>query len=491
MPWGHYYFAAIGVYLAEKVDDVFLKGAIIRTTFAFMGLIGLAIFLFTLKEFFPDRNNYQWFIAVFIFVELFSVSLFLHMREARYYSLVIFIVACFFYVFIRHFMFCKYSVMKYFLLMTLVLFVAYQINVVTFLSCCLTMCIYEAISRLMDISFLMRGKKWLFADLWKQVKPGIMNLLPVLICGILILPFVIYLETFSTAARAAEFYHYTFDTYIDHIKRIYYVFSTEEFLYLALVVKTIQVLVWMRKNSEQKGKRKKEANYFSMEKLSFFMTLFFICYCIMISRMPFPIVWTRYIIVLQPVMIMILLVDAITIFKYISNNVNIKSRSFYRYSFSILLILGFVINVQGKRITYIKDYVYQITHQQKGPLDFLIPYIKENYKKPEDIILATNYEELSYIYYLNCKVILGYSNKNQVEDMKLQPDAIIFRKTWGHNPAPYNQLIQRAKYKRVSFPVYDSNVNNIAEMDFFIQHQFRTKLPASENEKSDILMLVK
>jgi len=52
-------------------------------------------------------------------------------------------------------------------------------------------------------------------------------------------------------------------------------------------------------------------------------------------------------------------------------------------------------------------------------------------------------------------------------------------------------LIQRAKYTRVAFPVYDSNVNNIAEMDFGIQHQFKTKMPSTEQEKSDILIKVK
>jgi len=167
--------------------------------------------------------------------------------------------------------------------------------------------------------------------------------------------------------------------------------------------------------------------------------------------------------------------------------VNIKAKSFYRIAFSALLIIVFSVNAQGK-IGYIKDYVYQLTHPLKGPLDFIIPAIKENYAKTDTLILATNYEELSYIYFLDCKVTLGYVNKEYAEDMKLQPDLIVFRKTWGHNPAPYNELIQRAKYKRLAFPVYDSNTNNIAELDFFIKHQFRTKLPANENEKADVFI---
>ena len=491
MPWGNYYFATIGVYLADHVEDIFLKGAIIRSTFAVMGLIGLAIFLFALKDYFPRRNHYPWFIAAFILIELCSVSLLLHMREARYYSLMIFIVACFFYVFISHFMHRKYSVKRYALLMTLVLFVSYQINIATFISCCITMCIYEAIGRVVDLSSLMKSKKRSFADVWRELKPGLLNLSPVLICGVLIIPFVIFFETFAIAARAAEHYGYGYAMFIEHLKRVYFVFSTQEFLYLGLVVKAIQVIVWFRKYGQQKRNKRREPNYLRMEKLSLFMTIFFICFCVIISRMPIIVIWTRYFIVLQPILILILLLDSAAVFKYFSENENVRSKSFLRSSFSVLLIIGFVMNLQGKRITHIKDYVYQITHQLKGPLDFLILYIRENYDKPENIILATNYEEDSYVYYLGCKVILGYANKEYEEAMKLQPDVIIFRKRWGHDPGPYNQLIQRGKYNRVSFPVYDSNVNNIAELDFVIQHQYETKLGFNEQEKSDILMRVK
>jgi hypothetical protein len=488
MPWGHYYFATIGVFLSEHVDDIYLKGGIIRMTFAAMGLMGLILFIWSIRDLFLERRTYFKIVLAFIFFELLSVPLFLHLREARYYSLVLFIIACFFYVFINNFYLKKYSVKRYLFLMTLILFISYQINVIVFASCCITLCICEGINYVADIFMIIKKEGFRFASIWRPVPHKFVSCLPVLISGVLVVPFVIAFETFSTAARAMEFYHYNINYYFDHLKRIFYVFTTQEFLYLVIFVKVIEAVMWFKTGIKQRSESKKSKSG-SLEMVSFFMTVFFICYCLLISKMPIPIIWTRYVIVLQPIMILILLIDTVIVFKYISTQVSNNSVQFYRVAFSVLLVIFFSMNVQPK-IKYLKEYGYQITHQLKGPLDYLIPFIKEKYTNPENLILATNYEELSYIFYLDCKVILGYVNSNLENDMKYQPDIIIFRKTWGHNPAPYNQLIQRAKYSRVSFPVFDSNVNNIAELDFVIQHQFRTKLPATEQEKSDILFKV-
>ena len=160
-----------------------------------------------------------------------------------------------------------------------------------------------------------------------------------------------------------------------------------------------------------------------------------------------------------------------------------------RVALVVVLVVVVCFNGGGK-IGRVADYLYQITHQYRGPLDYLIPYIKENYGSPEKLVLATNYEELSYVFYLDCRVTLGYINKNLEEDLKYQPDLMIFRKGWGHDPKYFNQLLRKARYRRVSFPVFDSNVNNIAELDYVIQHQFRTRLTDRESEKVDILVRV-
>ncbi len=82
--WGQYYFATLGIKLAEMSDDLFTKTAIIRITFALAGLAGLAILAFLAMQFFHTRLSKTGFLTLFVFFELISGPLVLHLREARY-----------------------------------------------------------------------------------------------------------------------------------------------------------------------------------------------------------------------------------------------------------------------------------------------------------------------------------------------------------------------------------------------------------------------
>src|SRR6185503_6533513 len=105
--WGMYYVGAIGAYSATKTDDIYEKTFRVRFPFALSALLGLVIFCLSCRRFFQNTSSYKYFIALFIILELFSISLIYHMREARYYSLVILGVSFLFYLYINHFFFEK------------------------------------------------------------------------------------------------------------------------------------------------------------------------------------------------------------------------------------------------------------------------------------------------------------------------------------------------------------------------------------------------
>lgn len=483
IPWGSYYFATISAFLSNKTDDIYLKSALARIPFAAIGLLGLIIFALSVKDFFSDKSTYQKFILAFIAIEIFSVALFLHMREARYYSLVIFMTACFFYVFSNYFLHHKYSFKKYLMLMIPVLFITYQINIIAFATCCLTIAIYEMAGRI-AIIFSNDNKKQK-ARLKELIIPTLKNLTPLFITALLIIPFIIFYDTFNTAARAKAHY-VNMPGFLPQLDRIIFILKTMEFFYPVVFMKALQLIVWFRNKQMSNLKAYPQNNL--LEKLTFFMSLFFIIFSLFAANMPF--LFIRYFIVLQPIMTLILLVDLIIVSRYISSHVKKNLKLFARIAVAAIFIRLVFISL-GEKINLQKNYIYQITHQLKGPLDYLIPYVKENFKNTEDLVLATNYEELSYIYYLGCKVTLGYMNKNLEEDLKYQPDIMIYRKKWGHNPEHYNNFIQKAAYNKVTFPVYDSPVNNIAEFYGNMEHQFKTKMATNEADKTEILIRVK
>lgn len=478
MPWGHYYFAALPVFLSQYIDDFYTKTGFIRFSFALLGLIGLVIFILSVRNFYKDRISFYQAAAAFFIINAFSVPLLLNMREARYYSAVIFIASGFCYLFIRHFIQNKLPYRKYAVQMSVVLFFAYQINVPVFIIFCVSFALYRGLFFAIDL--FTSAKK----DFKESVLEEIKNFAPLAITGVLISPFIIFFETFSTIEKATAEARYNPETYTAFIERIYYVLKTQGLLYIILIVKYISLPIIALKLKNSFGK--KSASDFSLEKTSFFLTLFFICFCLIIAKLPLPMMHARYFIVLQPVMALTFLLDFLIIVRYLKSIFPSKNVLVSSSTFIVFLLLLITITTEKQR-DYFKEYLYQINHQYQGSLDFLIPFIKEHFKKTDNLVLATNYEELSYIYYLNCKVILGANiNPEDEADSRLQPDILIYRKSWGHNFAPYNDFLQRANYQRISFPVLDLRINNITELDYIVPHLYRTPYTDDESRKTDI-----
>jgi hypothetical protein len=138
------------------------------------------------------------------------------------------------------------------------------------------------------------------------------------------------------------------------------------------------------------------------------------------------------------------------------------------------------------KIALIKAHAYELRHQYKGPIDFVIPYLENTYDHPERLVIATNYEELSYMYYLGSKVTIGFVGNNLHEDMGYIPDIIIKRNNFAYTNGVFDRLFKMASYKKISFPVKDYFVNNIAETRW---HLFAT--PVSSNPSDWVNLYIK
>jgi len=157
----------------------------------------------------------------------------------------------------------------------------------------------------------------------------------------------------------------------------------------------------------------------------------------------------------------------------------------------LVVFIGFIFVNISRNIEYIKGHVYELSHQYKGPLDYLIPFIKETYGDTGKLVIATNYEETPLMYYLDSKVIIGYVGNNLEQDTRMVPDIVIFGKGWRNlNPKIFLDFLVRHRYQRISFPVVDYNVNNIPELNLSpaYRHQFKTLNTEDERMKVDIFL---
>jgi len=469
--WTQYYLAAIGEYFAQQTDDIYTKTRIMRTPFALAGFLAIIIFGLTVSLFFKG-NRKKAFIVFFLF-ELASVSLVLHLKEVRYYSLILLFSAILINVYLRYSILktlsYKYYVWIVPLFIVLLFYTHYPIAVI-FLT---AFGLHSLVS-----SYLVYRRKFsiFIRDFFKSI-------LPLLIPLIFIIPSLIYFKTFAMVNMLTLESNLGFGNYVSNTLHNLSFFTKFEFLCLAILLKILLIsflCYWKRIILPADKILLKSSN---------FLTLFFGVYLFVIARVVFP--FERYVIVLQPVLVCIILLDILLCWR-------MRPRTFMGESYSketafkifiVAILMVTYVNITPQ-MGLIIGHLYELTHRYEGPLDFAIPYIQEKYDDPSELIIATNYEENAYMYYLDSKTIIGYVGNNLDEDMELEPDIIINRRYF--NSVEYRNIFDvffgKNEYQEIIFPIYDYAFNNIPELDFRFPHFFETKFTINDSEKLSIYL---
>ena len=122
----------------------------------------------------------------------------------------------------------------------------------------------------------------------------------------------------------------------------------------------------------------------------------------------------------------------------------------------------------------------ELREPYRGPLDHVIPYLAERYPEPADLVIATNYEDFSYMFYLRATAVLGYYAPERERDLAFVPDVIIPR-PWPVNLRALEYLASQQPYVAREFPVANVRANNLPELSPRNQsglvHRFRSPVP--------------
>jgi hypothetical protein len=487
--WGMYYFAAPAIKLADMSDDLYTKTAIIRTPFAIIGLAGLVLFAFLAAQLFNTRVSKATFLVLFAFFELISVPLVLHLREVRYYPLTVFLTALTIFLYTRYRILRTGGYSTYAILLTGVLFLVFVTFSPVYFIFLVSFFIFESIQPAKYLLDKYRGKKG---------GPGLLPLtprehfwdylrgiLPLIISLILVSPLIVYFKIFYIAEEMATYNVLVFNSsrlnmYVTNLSIIWRYFSASDFIYLAIFSKLCLVFSFVR----SPGKVISPPDMLKV-RFSNLLTVIFLIYFFAIANIPnFP--FTRYFIPLQPILALIIILDSGVVYNFILHYRSTLMR--YCRGALIMVFFGSVFYTTSKNADYITGHVYELFHQYQGPLDYLIPFIKEKYTNTDNLVIATNYEETSYMYYLNAKVTIGFVGNNLEQDSQTVPDIIVYRKPQLIFTPTFPNLFANQRYERISFPVADSPANNLPELNWMppVQHQFQTVETNDENEKVEI-----
>jgi hypothetical protein len=397
-----------------------------------------------------------------------SVSLALHIREVRYYSLVILLtsLANGLYILFRF----RQSLNPYLFAIS---------------GSILMVLLFNTFSPAFIISFVTIGLSELFFFITNMLRTGlkkaIRDAIPatvfLLISLVSMIPLFYYFNYFGISKAISVSSGFSPAVYKENLITLFTFLSRNEHI---LLLGLLNILIFY-------NFRKWKENLPSILQVAFYLSLFLVISPFVIARIP-HFAFTRYIIFLQPVISAIIVLDLFYLLgRIIQNSMGIYNWKVF--GVFILFVAGYGLTV-GRNYKNIKMHVYEMIHPYKGPLDYTIPFIKDRFSKPDTLIIAANYEETSYMFYLNSKVIIGFAGNNLDEDSNQKPHIIAYRKPWENYHDIFNNYFTKWDYAWITFPVFDYPYNNLPELNLQVSgHLFMTFLAEKKEDETYLFIL--
>jgi hypothetical protein len=471
--WGQYYFAAPGAAWARGTDDPWEKTLKVRLPFALAGLAGLVVlFLAATAGWVSSVDRRLQLASLFALLVLLSTSLVLHLREARHYPLVVLLVGSCLLVHIRRTALGRMGFRAYLAGQTVLLLLLFNVFSLPFFG----LVGGFGLERLL---FFFRRDEPVRLRLARLAA----DLAPILSSAALLVPVWFYFETFRIAAALSEApVRFTRTEHLAALLKYLLGYST----LLPSAAAKVAALVAVRRS----GAEGIPARVRIVIQVSDLFWLVFLAYVGCTSLLPFS--YERYVLVLLPLLMLTLVMDGATVFAMARVGPR-RARSHVLAAFLSLAWLGSVVWLLPPRWAELRLHSVELEVPYRGPLDLAVEWIRREYPHPEQLVIATNYEQPALVYYLRSRVIVGITGANLEQDLWLQPDLIIPRR-WPHQRRVLYALAARGRYTAVPFDVADLPYNNIAQLarSPFVPmtHQFETPRPATASSAFTILRRV-
>jgi hypothetical protein len=459
-PWAQYYVGALGAAGALGSDDFYAKTLRLRLPFALLGAAGLLLLLFAvLPAAGASPEARLGFALFFLALSCVSISLLLHLREARHPALTVFLMGAVLFVDLRRRIFDQLGPASHALLLALLLILLFNAFFPAFVILALAIGLREAAHTLRRPGSILERATSLLkhsAGLW--------------LAALVVLPLLGFFDFLDQTRGWVERFSLP-DAWATNLGFVAATLLRFEFLAPALALRA--TLVAMRVSSAE---RSSDPGLRQRLEITSFLLLLTILYAIVIARTPF--LFERYFVVLGPLLICMLLLDALSLGSLLRRPEVAGSRRSLGVAGAGVTALCFLVSL-GVRGPELSGHLEALREPYRGPLDFAIPYLAERHPDIADRVIATNYEEPAFIYYLGSKVTVGFYGANLDEDLTIQPDVIVPR-PWPDHLDTLKSLADAADYESVAFPVANLWWNNIPGLnprgERKVGHQFRTRI---------------
>jgi hypothetical protein len=197
----------------------------------------------------------------------------------------------------------------------------------------------------------------------------------------------------------------------------------------------------------------------------------------------------RYFVVLSPVLAGACLLDAFALARALPERVSPPRRRAAAAA-AVAGLVGILAASRFSDAANLRGRLHELRVPYRGPLDFAIPWLREQYPHPEDLVIATNYEEYAFMYYLGSHAIIGLSLNNLARDSQLEPDVVIPRRRWPRSFAKLRPLLARGEWEEVRLPVRDVHHNNVPALSRsrFLPDPHRFETPATDDPAEQLVL---
>jgi hypothetical protein len=458
--WGQYYFAALGVSLANAAEDPHRQASLVRLPFALAGLGGLLLLFVAFAPLLGRARSGPWPAAI-VYLALLSVStsLILHQREARYYPLVVLLLGAIVCVYQRRLAPGLEGAgpdsrarggSVWLALLLLVLFNVFY---------------PAAVSLMLWLGVEALWLTWRSEARWRaRPARGASIWIPLVIVSVLCIPLALYFEIPQLSRVMSERWSFGAGGYLANLVLILRYLLRFEMLVPVLLVEAALVATRPRGADEDALRRSATS-------------LLRLCAVWILVGARNPIFFERYFVPLSPVLSLILVLDGYLLLG------RVRARGGRGRLVLRTAVVVVVAGMSMLRWPELHGRVVEVFVPYRGPVDEIVETLRGRGGDTAALTIATNYEAEPLMFHLDSRVV-GRSHAATAEaaaaEAALVPDVVIPRGAQSRRLAEVRRYLVRGGYKRVRRPVADWPYNNVPELFeggvLVTPHRFRTPL---------------
>ena len=436
-PWGDYYFAVPGVWWARGSDDPHERTFRVRLPFALAGALGVAVWLWGVLPALPRRRR-ALFAASYFTLSAVSISLLLHLREARYYALLVLVLGALLVLHLRSVVLHARARRRDAVATALLFPILFQVFSVAWFPA-LAWCAADA-----------AREAWRAGDGPARARRVLRALAPCAAGAALTLPALVWFETFGVASRFAEAQGAGVARWLANAGAVLSHFARHEWLVAAIVARV--AASGFARRASPTARETTHAARAVASRLCSFAAAYAAFGCID------PLVYERYFVALSPALTLSFLLDAFSCASLLPE----APRGLRRAAAATLALL--VAGSLAARRGEIAGHVAELRTPVHGPLDFVVARLREQYADPTALLIATNYEAQPLMFYLGSRVIVGLAGGDLARERALEPDVVIPRRRWPRSLAELRGFLARARWDEERLPVEDTHYNQVPSL---------------------------